>query len=160
MSLEIEKDPDENVGGYLSFTYPKLPKDLDFEVFRKTDKDWKKLIHWYNNAQDAEGSKKSKKEYDFYMWKERFVLLQWPRDPKGPPMKLTPRGKDTGNGECISRHTGFVRRDKLFQAVSYGARHCMTSIGYIVFRIALIYLRYVSAYRSVIMVLLYISLRF
>ena len=89
MSADIENDPDEQVGGYLTFTYPKLPRDIDFEVFRKTDKDWRKLVNWYNFNLDNR----------FDDRKERFVLLQWPRDPKGPPMKLTPRGKDTGNGE-------------------------------------------------------------
>ncbi|KAH8114375.1 hypothetical protein DFH11DRAFT_210542 [Phellopilus nigrolimitatus] len=92
-TLKIEKDPEEQVGGYLTFNYPKLPENVDFETFRKTDDDWQKIMTWYNGeksgTKNVEGSRYRK---------ERFVLLQWPRNPDGPPMKITPRGKDTGNG--------------------------------------------------------------
>ncbi|KAI5121411.1 hypothetical protein M0805_003183 [Coniferiporia weirii] len=86
MPVEIEKDPEEQVGGFLTFTYPKLPENVDFETFRKTDEDWKKLTKWYNKDREPRAHL------------ERFLLLQWPRNPDGPPMKTTPRGKDTGNG--------------------------------------------------------------
>ncbi|KAL5519929.1 hypothetical protein ACEPAG_1589 [Sanghuangporus baumii] len=90
--LTIEKDAEGKTGGFLTFTYPQLPEDTDFETYRKTDKDWKKIIQWYN------GEKKAMGVENYQSLKERFVLLQWPRDPNGPPMKMTPRGKDTGNG--------------------------------------------------------------
>lgn len=76
----------------VEFTYPKLPLDLDFETYRKTDDQWKKYIEWYNQP------KKGEHPDDHRHKKERFVLLQWPRDPNGPPMKVTPEGKHTGNG--------------------------------------------------------------
>ncbi|THH06193.1 hypothetical protein EW145_g4252 [Phellinidium pouzarii] len=88
MPIDIEKDSKEQVGGFLTFTYPKLEQNVDFETFRKTDEDWKKLVEWYN-AQNPDGSKDRA---------ERFVLLQWPRNPDGESMKITPRGKNTGNG--------------------------------------------------------------
>lgn len=142
MSAEIEKDPNEQVGGYLTFTYPKLPKEVDFEVFRKTDKDWKKLIEWYNGSSSF-GSGKPVPDFNNLNKKERFVLLQWPRDPNGPPMKITPRGKDTGNGTSFST-ASLSDAMKAFQAVSFGERPCMTSTVCIVFRAVRIFLRYVS----------------
>ena len=76
----------------VEFTYPKLSLQLDFETFRKTDEQWKKYTEWYN--QPKKGEHPTDRKYN----KERFVLLQWPRDPDGPPMKITPEGKHTGNG--------------------------------------------------------------
>lgn len=93
MTFDIEKDDTGNAAGYLTFTYPKLPANLDFETYRKTDEDWKRIIEWWNGEKFNAGSIEAARHR-----KERFVLLQWPRNPDGPPMKMTPRGKDTGNG--------------------------------------------------------------
>ncbi|KAI0064461.1 hypothetical protein BV25DRAFT_1774966, partial [Artomyces pyxidatus] len=30
--------------------------------------------------------------------RRRIILRHWPRDPKGPPIKATPEGKQAGNG--------------------------------------------------------------
>lgn len=93
----IEKDVNGQTGGFLTFTYPDLPRHTDFETYRKTDNDWQKIIKWYNGEKAAMGVENKRG------LKERFVLLEWPRNPDGPPMKMTPRGKDTGNGKPTIR---------------------------------------------------------
>ena len=94
MSASFEKDPDGTYGGFLTLNYPKIPKDTDFETFRKTDEDWKKIVAWYNKERIRKASIEGSASR-----KERFVFLQWPRDPNGPVMKKTPRGKHTSNGK-------------------------------------------------------------
>lgn len=93
MPVVIENEPDENIAGYVTYSYPVVPKDQDFEIFRKTDDDWKRIMKWYNKESESDENK-----VDKLVKKERFVLNQWPRDPNGLTLKITPRGMDTGNG--------------------------------------------------------------
>lgn len=95
MSVIIENEPDENIAGYVTYTYPVLPRNMDFETYRKTDDDWKRVVRWYNEESRPE------KVIAKRVKKERFVFNQWPRDPKGLTMKLAPRGMHTGNGNVL-----------------------------------------------------------
>ena len=122
--IELGGVPESEGIGTVTYTYPKMAENTDFETFRKTDPTWKKIVEWYNNAKymnmpveeeepekqgkgkkhDKEKKKKKKKtkeEVDKSDWRERFVLQHWPRDQKGPPLKGHSGGKSTSNGQPL-----------------------------------------------------------
>ncbi|OCB91933.1 hypothetical protein A7U60_g773 [Sanghuangporus baumii] len=94
-AFKVDKETD---GTYVSFSYPKLPYNIDFETYRKTDPQWKKIVEWHNRRGE---------ELPVGLFgsdlpcKERFIFAGWPRDPDGPTMAATPQGKVTGNGSPL-----------------------------------------------------------
>ncbi|KAL5483372.1 hypothetical protein ACEPAI_8603 [Sanghuangporus weigelae] len=94
-AFKVDKETD---GTYVSFSYPKLPYNIDFETYRKTDPQWKKMVEWHNRR--GEGLRMGLFGNDL-PYKERFIFAGWPRDPDGPMMAVTPQGKVTGNGSPL-----------------------------------------------------------
>jgi hypothetical protein len=99
--LVFEKD---NSGRTISsnFNYPKLPDNIDFEVFRKDPKykardSWRQVVPWYNRMVLTDRVKSEQS----IRWKERFICISWPRDPNGGLLKNIPPGKCTPNGGSI-----------------------------------------------------------
>ena len=48
--IELGGVPESEGIGTVTYTYPKMAENTDFETFRKTDPTWKKIVEWYNNA--------------------------------------------------------------------------------------------------------------
>lgn len=79
----------------LSFFYPRLPDDTDFEAFRKTDPTWLRIQNESEPLllpgvfEEEEGKKRDRTRYIFQIW---------PRDPNGEILREMPEGKVAGNG--------------------------------------------------------------
>lgn len=86
--FKIEREDDNT---FLTIYYPELPYNTDFETFRKTDKQWQKIVEHFKKREHITG-------YG-HRYGERFIFCHWPRDPDGPFMEVTPRGKVAGNSE-------------------------------------------------------------
>lgn len=117
-------------GTYMSYAYPKLPYNIDFETYRKTDPQWKKIVAMRNAPATSFGIVHEPDSHS-----ERFIVSRWPRDPDGQVLSATPVGKVTPNGgqHCIVGFWPFKGfHSFLAQDIHCGVRLSMTSIWYIV----------------------------